>query len=186
MIKISLFSRAVALFACVGLMSVVPDFVVPASPAAAQSASDGCEAPRRSAGRGIGRSILGNVLGNTVGRAGGAIGNIARFAISSQVTDALTNAIACRLDEPEQLKAKDATLEATRSETVGTQVAWTSETRADVSGTTTIAAIEDRPAGRPQGSRCMLVDDVIIVNGEETVAQKRMCRVPPETRYALA
>lgn len=179
-------SRTLVLFACFGLAIAVPTLVLPTTSAAAQASSDGCEAPRRSAGRGIGRSILGNVLGNTVGRAGGAIGNIARFAISSQVTDALTNAIACRLDEPEQMKAKEATLEATRSEQVGTSVAWTSDTRSDVSGTTTIVARDDAPAGQPSGSRCMMVDDVIIVNGEETVAQKRMCRVPPSVRYALA
>lgn len=171
----------------------VPSLVLPTTAAIAQStpapsSSDGCAAaPRRGGiGRGIGRSILGNVLGNTVGRAGGALGNIARFAISSRVTDALTNAIACRLDEPEQLKAKEATLEATRSEQVGTQVAWTSETRPEVSGTTTIVALDNAPAGLTSGSRCMMVDDVIIVNGEETVAQKRMCRVAPSPQYVLS
>ena len=158
--------------------------IMPAGPALAQSsgdASNGCEtAPRR---RGIGRSILGSVVGAATGR---ALGNLARFIPSAAVADTLTNAIACRLDEPEQLKAKDATLEATRSEQVGTQVQWQSETRADVRGSSTIVARDDAPAGQPSGSRCMMIDDVIIVNGEETVSQKRMCRVPPETRYTLA
>jgi surface antigen len=144
------------------------------SPVDAQAAN-GCEAPR-TAGRSIGRSVLGRVIGDVAGRAANSLG----------YADTLTDAIACRLDEGEQMKAKQATIEATRSEEVGSSVSWTSDTRANVSGTTTIASRDDAPAGRPAGSRCMVVDDIIIVNGEETRAQKRMCRVPPSPRYALA
>jgi surface antigen len=150
-----------------------------ATPAAAQSAA-GCEAPRSSA-RSIGRSILGRVIGDVAGRATSTLGYAARFVPSTEVADTLTDAIACRLDQQEQVKAKQATLEATRSERVGTSVSWTSDTRANVSGTSTIVARNDEG-----GQQCMLVDDVIIVNGEETVNQKRMCRVPPQTRYILA
>ncbi len=154
------------------------------APVEAQTAN-GCEAPRN-AGRSIGRSILGRVIGDVAGRATNSLGYAARFVPSSEVADTLTDAIACRLDEGEQMKAKEATIEATRSEQVGSSVSWTSDTRANVSGTTTIASRDDAPAGRPAGSRCMVVDDIIIVNGEETRAQKRMCRVPPSPRYALA
>ena len=141
---------------------------------------DPCRATRRGA---VGLAVLGGVASAFGGR---RLANIARFLPVAAVATALTSAIACRLDEPEQIKAADATMEATRAETVGAQVAWQSETRADVSGTTTIVALDAAPSGQPQGSRCMLIDDVIIVNGEETVSQKRMCRVPPQTRYALA
>lgn len=154
------------------------------SPVDAQAAN-GCEAPR-TAGRSIGRSVLGRVIGDVAGRAANSLGYAARFVPSAEVADTLTDAIACRLDEGEQMKAKQATIEATRSEEVGSSVSWTSDTRANVSGTTTIASRDDAPAGRPAGSRCMVVDDIIIVNGEETRAQKRMCRVPPSPRYALA
>lgn len=154
-----------------------------ATPAAAQAS--GCEAPR-SAGRSIGRSILGRVIGDVAGRASSSLGYAARFVPSAEVADTLTDTIACRLDTQEQVKAKDATIEATRSEAVGSTSSWTSETRANVSGRSTVVARDDRPAGQPNGSRCMLIDDVILVNGEETVQQKRMCRVPPSTRYALA
>ena len=140
---------------------------------------DTCRATRRGS---VGLAVLGGVAAAVGGR---RLGNIARFLPVAAVATALTSAIACRLDEPEQIKAAEATMEATRSEQVGAQVAWQSETREDVRGTTTIVALEAAPTGQPQGSRCMLIDDVIIVNGEETVSQKRMCRVPPETRYAL-
>ncbi len=202
-------SRSTMALACAGLVVSVPALVLPISAAEAQFGgllgrsppsdtnttqpqADSCEAQTRSGSGGIGRSILRGALGAATSQVG-RIGSVARFVPSLSVADALTNAIACRLDEPEQLKAKDATLEATRSETVGTSVAWTSDTRADVTGRSTIVALEDQPAARGRGrgggvggGRCMLVDDVILINGEETVAQKRMCRVPPETRYALS
>lgn len=165
------------------LVLPAPVMLVVATPAAAQAS--GCEAPR-SAGRSIGRSILGRVIGDVAGRATSNLGYAARFVPSSEVADTLTDNIACRLDTQEQVKAKDATIEATRSGQVGATSSWTSDTRANVSGRSTVVARDDAPAGQPQGARCMLIDDVILVNGEETVQQKRMCRVPPSPRYALA
>ena len=150
-----------------------------AGTASAQPAN-GCEAP--SPQRSIGRSILGRVIGDAVGRASGNLGYAARFVPSAEVADTLTDAIACRLDEQEQRQAAEATLEATRGDQVGAQSQWTSNTRANVSGRSVVAARSDEA----DGSACMLVDDIIIVNGEETRAQKRMCRVPPSQRYTLA
>lgn len=164
---------------------VIPAPVMLVIPAPVAAQASGCEAPR-SSGRSIGRSVLGRVIGDVANRAAGSLGYAARFVPSAEVADTLTDTIACRLDTQEQVKAKDATIEATRSEQVGSTSSWTSDTRANVSGRSTVVAREDAPAGQPQGSRCMLIDDVILVNGEETVQQKRMCRVPPSTRYALA
>ena len=50
--------------------------------------------------------------------------------------------------------------------------------------TSTIAASDQ--AANADGQQCILVSDVIIVNGEETRADKRMCRQPPAARYAIA
>lgn len=172
-----------ASLAAFALALPAPVMLVAAAPAAAQ-ASD-CEAAR-SPGRRIGRSILGGALGAVAGRASRSLGYLTRFVRSAAVADTLTDAIACRLDEREQLKAKDATIEATRSEEIGATSSWTSESRENVSGTSTVVALDDAPSGQPSGSRCMLIDDVILVNGEETVQQKRMCRVPPSAQYALA
>ena len=66
---------------------------------------------------------------------------------------------------------------------VGAMAAWTSETREDVSGTSTVIARNDEDDG---GLQCITVSDVIIVSGEETRADKRMCRRPPAVRYAIA
>ena len=65
---------------------------------------------------------------------------------------------------------------------VGASSAWTSETRENVSGTSTVVARNDNDQG---GMQCITVSDVIIVNGEETTADKRMCRKPGSARYSL-
>lgn len=170
-----------AFFIAFALTAAAAAPLVSVAPALAQT-TNGCEAPRANTGRSIGRSILGRAVGDLVGRATGNLGYAARFVPSAEVADTMTEAIACRLDPQEQQQAADATIEATRGEEIGSSSSWTSSTRANVRGTSTVAARDDGP----NGSRCMLVDDIIIVNGEETRAQKRMCRVPPSPRYTLA
>ena len=59
---------------------------------------------------------------------------------------------------------------------------WTSETRENVSGSSTIASINEEGGGR----RCMSVTDFIIVEGEETRVTKRMCKEPGQARYVVA
>ena len=147
--------------------------------------TDGCaEGKSRSTGSRIAGGILGGIAGGVAGRAGGVF----NFVPIAGLTDTLTAAIACKLDPEEQKKAAEATLEATRGAgeqgevEVGAMSAWTSETRADVSGTSTVVGRDDNARG---GLQCITVSDVIIVQGEETKADKRMCRRPPAARYAL-
>jgi predicted lipid-binding transport protein (Tim44 family) len=146
--------------------------------------SDGCaEGRSRSTGSRVAGGILGGLAGGIAGRAGGVFS----FVPIAGLTDQLTAAIACKLDPEEQKQAAEATLEATRSDDsgeveVGAMSAWTSETRDDVAGTSTVVARNDE-AGN--GFQCITVTDVIIVKGEETRADKRMCRQPPAVRYTL-
>lgn len=122
-------------------------------------------------------------LGN---RARSATESIGRFVGASETSVAhvvrighsLSEAIARRLDCHEQQQAALATDRAI-SGGVGTTARWTSETRAHVSGTSSVTASQ-RVSG---GGDCMTVTDVIIVDGEETRAPKRMCRRPPSNRY---
>jgi len=132
----------------------------------------------------------GPVLG---GLLGGAVDEIARgarlpsFVPVPDFSDQLTESIACRLDPEEQKQAAEATVEATRGEEVGSSSSWTSNTRENVSGTSTITARNDEVASNGAvGRQCITVTDVIIVNGEETTANKRMCRAPGSARYSLA
>ena len=146
---------------------------------------DKCSESRRSTGSRVAGGILGSIAGSVAGNAGGFLGYVPVAAL----TDTLTASIACRLDPQEQEQAADATLEATRgadestAPEVGQMAAWTSETRTDVSGTSTVTASD---ATDEAGLQCITVTDVIIVEGEETRADKRMCRRPPAARYAIA
>lgn len=148
------------------------------------TSADGCpKGKKKSAGSSILGSVLGQVAGDAAYRAG-----VSRWLPVSEVSDQLTNAIACRLDPEEQKQAAEATLQATRSDDpeldaqVGSSASWTSATREDVSGSSTVVARNDADQA---GLQCITVTDVIIIKGEETTANKRMCRPPGSARYSL-
>lgn len=158
---------------------VIASLSIPmAAPAvAAQAAADGqCQNSdqRRARGRGIG-GMLGGIARGMGGRIGGMAGVLAN---NIPVAEMLGEAIANLLDQCEQQKAATATDEAIRGG-VGTRVEWQSDTRPGVTGTSVVTAQEQASGGVD----CMTVTDIIIVDGEETQAPKRMCRRPPSTRY---
>ena len=121
---------------------------------------------RGSAIGGIGRSILGRV-------GGGRVGNIISPA-GSMLGDAIMGLLDCR----EQEQAATATEQAVRTGNVGDSAAWQSESRPNVAGSSTVTAVDTSG-----GDECLTVTDVVIVDGEETTAPKRMCRRPPNNRY---
>jgi surface antigen/Spy/CpxP family protein refolding chaperone len=130
-------------------------------------------ARNRRRGRGIG-SLIGagaGLLGSRVGAPAGLL------AAALPVGAILGDAIARRLNRCEQEQAAAATEEAVRGG-VGTTATWTSETRPAVTGTSVVTAAETSSDGE-----CLTVTDIIIVDGEETRAPKRMCRRPPSTRF---
>ena len=151
----------------------------------ADRTADGCPKGKK---RSVGSQILGSIAGTVAGSAASRAGGVFHWVPIAGLTDQLTAAIACRLDPEEQKQAAQATLDATRGEgdaaqvAVGTSAAWTSKTRTDVSGSSTVVARNDADV---DGLQCITVSDVIIVGGEETRADKRMCRKPPAARYAL-
>jgi len=133
------------------------------------------------------------------GAVGGLLGGIGRrtaqrtgatqFVPASEFAETISTEIACRLDPEEQKQAADATLEATRGggeegaegPPVGQSASWTSGTREDVQGTSTVTARNE--AG--DYDDCITVTDVVIIEGEETRAEKRMCRVAGKGRYSI-
>ena len=130
----------------------------------------------RSRGRGIG-----GFLGGAARLVGGPVGGVAGVATSVlPVGEMLGEAIASMLDCHEQQQAASATETATRGG-VGTTSTWQSETRPGVTGSSTVTAAE--PAAAGSGAQCLTVTDIVIVDGEETRAPKRMCRTPPSNRY---
>lgn len=64
---------------------------------------------------------------------------------------------------------------------VGASASWTSATRENVSGTSTVTSRD----GSSGDLDCITVTDVVIIEGEETRAEKRMCRAPGSARYSI-
>lgn len=157
---------------------------IPRSSSSETKSSDGCPKGKK---KSEGASVFGGFLNQGIGRAASSAG-VSSFFPSAEVADTLTNAIACKLDPEEQKQAAAATLEATRgadessAPEVGSSSSWTSQTREGVSGTSTVTARNDDDKA---GMQCITVTDVIIVNGEETTANKRMCKPPGSARYSL-
>lgn len=146
--------------------------------ATASDSDSKCKSGKKSRGG----MILGNVLGGAASRTAGRAG--LGFVPLSQFRDTLTDAIACKLDAQEQEKAADATTQAVQKaeRSAGPQsIAWESDTRADVKGTSTV----DTKTKLADGSSCMNVTDVVIVEGEETRVSKKMCKGPGQSRYVL-
>ena len=160
------------------LLALAP--AAPLSPAAAQQAAPPQQCPDTAAKRAK-RSLFGGMLssvaGTVLGQVGGAAGTVATVALpaASLLGDELLRMLDCK----EQQQAARATNDAIRGG-VGTEVAWTSETRANVSGKSKVTAQEQLA----DGGTCLTVTDVVIVDGEETVVPKKMCRARGASGYA--
>ncbi|HYN46356.1 MAG TPA: hypothetical protein VES64_06660 [Allosphingosinicella sp.] len=149
----------------------------PASPASADRCAQQRERSRRR-GRGIG-GVVGGIAGGVIGGPAGGVANMVTSVLP--VGALIGEAIASLLDCDEQQKAATATEEAVRTGgVVGTTAVWQSETRANVTGSSTVTGAEPLAA---DGAQCVTVTDIVIVDGEETRAPKRMCRRPPANRF---
>jgi len=126
----------------------------------------------RRRGRGIG-GFIGGFAGGRLGPVGNVVTNV--LPVGSLLGEAIASLLDCR----EQRQAAAATEEAVRTAQVGTSASWQSETRPNVSGTSTVTAVDTASVD----GECLTVTDVIIVDGEETTAPKRMCKRPPSNRY---
>jgi surface antigen len=139
------------------------------APQAGERCRDGESRRRRSSVLGgLGRSVLNRV---------GAPSNVAGIAIPTEMV--LSEAISALLDCRERQQAAAATNEAIRGG-AGTTTTWQSESRPNVSGSARADA-EERSA---DGTHCLTVTNIVIVNGEETRAPQRMCRAPGARGYA--
>lgn len=133
-----------------------------------------------------GRGVLGGILGSAVEDLARSV-RLPSFVPVPEFSDQLTESIACRLDPEEQKQAAEATLAATRGDDTGTpppvgaSATWTSTTRKDVSGTSTVT----RRDAEGRSADCITVTDVVIIEGEESRADKRMCRAPGSARYSI-
>ena len=161
-----------------GLLAAVSVTMTSAVPAVGQTTNPQkcADTAEKKAKRSMFGSMLGSIGGSLLGRAGG-IGQVASLAmpVGSYLTDELLKMLDCK----EQQQAAKATDQAIRGG-VGTEVAWTSETRANVSGKSKVTG-EEKLA---DGGQCVTVTDVVIVDGEETTVPKRMCRAKGASAFA--
>lgn len=162
----------------VSLLTVGP--MVPVLPAQAAAVADNqtqcTDTAQKKARRSMFGGILGSIAGGVAGSVGGTAGTIAVAALpaASYLGDELLKMLDCK----EQQQAAKATDDAIRGG-VGTEATWTSETRPNVHGSSRVTG-QERLA---DGSQCMTVTDVVIVDGEETTVPKKMCRGPGKSGY---
>ena len=160
-----------------GLLAVAPAAVLSASAVGVQNAPQQCaDTAEKKAKRSMFGGMLNNLGGNLLGRAGVA-GSVVSLAlpVGSYLTDELLKKLDCK----EQVQAAKATDAAVRGG-VGTEVAWKSDTRANVTGKSTVTG-EEKLA---DGGQCLTVTDVVIVDGEETTVPKRICKARGASGYA--
>jgi surface antigen len=158
-----------------GLLAVAPLALSHTSIASAQGAQQCSETPAKKARKSMFGSLLGGIANSALGRAGvpGSVAGVS-LPVGSMLTDAIINLLDCK----EQQQAAQATDKAVRGG-VGTEVSWQSETRPNVSGKSTVTG-EEKLA---DGGQCMTVNDVVIVDGEETTVPKKMCRAAGASGY---
>lgn len=184
-------ARPVSAFVAIALASAAPAqfgsflrSITPPSSSASDSSSNGggdthsCDqTSKHSAGASIFGKMVGDATTHVLGRSG-----VSWFVPIPEVAGVLSTAIACRLDAGEQKQAAGATQKAVREGAVGSSASWTSESRQNVSGTSTVTARNEAP----DGTTCVQVTDVVIVNGEETTVPKKMCRAPGASGFTIA
>jgi hypothetical protein len=161
-----------------GLLAAATAGLTSAVPALGQApnAQKCADTSEKKAKRSMFGSVLGSIGGNLLGRAGVA-GDVASLAMpaASYLGDELLKMLDCK----EQQQAAKATDQAIRGG-VGTEVAWTSDSRPNVSGKSKVTG-EEKLA---DGGQCVTVTDVVIVDGEETTVPKRMCRANGASAFA--
>ena len=154
-----------------GLVAFAPVAAALGSAAAAQGAPGAqCqeETPAKKAKKSMFGGLLGSIADSAIGRAGISTSVVGvHIPVGSLLSDAIISLLDCK----EQQQAAKATDDAIRGG-VGTEVAWKSESRPNVTGKSTVTAQE----AQADGTQCVNVTDVVIVDGEETTVPKRMCR----------
>jgi hypothetical protein len=161
-----------------GLLAVAPVAVLDAATSGASNppAQQCGDTAEKRAKRSMFGGLLGGIAGGVLGQSG-VSSTVVSLALpaASYLGDELLRMLDCK----EQQQAAKATDEAIRGG-VGTEVAWKSETRPNVSGKSTVTSQE----ALADGGQCVTVTDVVVVDGEETTVPKRMCRARGASGYA--
>lgn len=160
------------------LLVGAPVAIISAVPATAQTQNPGrcADNEAKKARRSMFGSVLGSIGGSVLGRVG-APSEV--WSLAMPATSYLGDELLKMLDCKEQQQAAKATEQAVRGG-VGTEVSWKSESRPNVSGTSKVTDQEQMA----DGGQCLTVNDVVIVDGEETTVPKKMCRAKGASAFA--
>ena len=160
-----------------GLLAFAPVAVLSSGSARAQAQNpQQCQdTAEKKAKRSMFGGLASAIGGSLLGRAGVA-GNVVSAALpaASYLGDELMKMLDCK----EQQQAAKATDQAMRGG-VGTEVAWKSESRPNVTGSSKVTGQEQMA----DGGQCLTVTDVVIVDGQETTVPKKMCRAKGASGY---
>ena len=163
-----------------GLLAVAPAAILSGGPATAQTQAANpqqcADTAQKKAKRSMFGSVLGSIGGSLLGRSG--VGSEV-YSLAMPAASYLGDELLKMLDCKEQQQAAKATDQAIRGG-VGTEVGWTSESRPNVTGTSKVTGQQQLA----DGSQCLTVTDVVIVDGQETTVPKKMCRAPGASAYA--
>jgi len=159
------------------LLAAAPVLAFSAAPLAAQQAPSRCnDTPVAKAKKSLFGSLLGGIADSALGRIGAPTSVIGvALPVGSMLSDAIINLLDCK----EQQQAAQATDTAIRGG-VGSEAAWKSDSRPNVSGRSKVTG-EEKLA---DGGQCLTVTDIVIVDGEETSVPKRMCRAKGAKGFA--
>lgn len=159
------------------LLAAAPVLAFSAAPLAAQQASSQCnDTPVAKTKKSLFGSLLGAVADSALGSIGAPTSVVGvALPVGSMLSDAIINLLDCK----EQQQAAQATDTAIRGG-VGSEAAWKSDSRPNVSGRSKVTG-EEKLA---DGGQCLTVTDIVIVDGEETSVPKRMCRAKGAKGFA--
>jgi hypothetical protein len=157
------------------LLAVPATPAIPAVQGAVQEQGKCADTAEKKAKRSMFGSMLGGLASGVLGRAGGVASSL--VPVSSIVADELLKLLDCK----EQKQAADATNQAIEGG-VGTEIKWKSESRKNVTGSSKVTGSQKLA----DGSQCMTVTDVVIIDGEETTVPKKMCRGKGDSGYRKA
>ena len=164
-----------------GSLSQSPSLSQMASSSSSSLVKSAAAAQAPCAVSGLGKAALGSAVGLGATAAAKKAGVKNAQVVGLVISSLLTDKIACLLNPEEQTQAATATHSVVQ-QAVGAKVDWTSTTRPDVTGVSSVTA----ETKKPDGALCRVVRDVIIVGGEETVASKTLCRAVGASGFTLA
>lgn len=157
------------------LLAVPTAPAIPAVQDAAQEPGKCEDTPEKKAKRSLFGGMIGGLASGILGGAGGMATSL--VPVGSIVADELLKLLDCK----EQKQAANATNQALEGG-VGTEIKWKSETRQNVTGSSKVTGQQSLA----DGTQCMTVTDVVIIDGEETTVPKRMCRGKGDSGYRKA